>query len=186
MVSFLYTENQYLSKSNYKEKNMKKILIFTLSMLMLFSFVGCGSEGETTTDTEGTLESSEEMAETETTFEEDLEAIRPLLVHNFAGHGPSETDPYGGVSFSEDYSNAVFLLFNGQEYYTFMGEAWIDEETGNYMIDDPAEEFLITFAFYQNDDGTYTLDAGDLGSILVVETNADAIVSLLQLFALSE
>ncbi len=165
---------------------MKKILIFTLSILMLFSFVGCGAEDETTTDTSGTLESSGEMAETETTFEEDLEAIRPLLVHNFAGHGPSETDPFGAVSFSEDYSNAVFLLFNGEEYHAYMGEAWIDEETGYYIIDDPAEEFLITFAFTQNDDGTYTLDAGDLGSLAVVETNADAIISLLQIFALAE
>ncbi len=178
---------------------MKKILAFALALVMVFSLTACGDEdfetGESTVE-ESTQEESiaeesdpqEDVAE-ETgvnDFTAEVEALEPMLVHNYSGHSPEMTDPYGGVSFNEDYTHAVFVLFNGTEYHSYQGACTFDEEQEGYVIDDPNEEYLLVFTLTDNEDGWYTLDAGDFGAITVAETTVEASMSLLKLFFVSE
>ncbi len=195
---------------------MKKRIALILGLVMLFSFAACGGSDDGDIDLSPPDDAVEDApadveedapadveedapadveeeapADGEAELEDeygfaDIEALRPLLAINFAGHSEELTEPFGGVSFTEDYANAVLVLFDGTNYNSFLGEVWIDEETGYFVIDDPNEENYLMFDLVDNGDETYTLDAGDLGVVTVVETDADGFISMLKYFAVAE
>lgn len=186
---------------------LKKLMALSACCILSASLLaGCGGSSEksgTSTKTESSMESSEKSesnvsseAASETTSEEttgesnsgemDLSALEQYMDKSYMGI--SDTSENSGVylTFTNDDSQALFVLYDGdtKEYACYAGEITdeTDEEGNTYFTvtnsDGSAFRFL---ASYDEEQDVYSLNLGEeLGTASLGECKASEVLEALQ------
>lgn len=181
-------------------KNRTLALVLILTLLVSFALVGCGGgsasssaapasqaapaaadEADEPADDAAEEETEEEVYEEEETGEEEETDgdVNAQIAEEAAAMAGSFSEAYyadgedSGVVFLLGDSLAALAFATTSESVSFVGEyGWDDDET--MTIVDEANGLSITFGVtYDEEEGAYLLDIGDLGSVYVYEMSVD-------------
>ncbi len=164
---------------------MKKFYAILLALALMLSMVACGGEEEVVVD-EAVVEDEameeevveDEAMEEEATEEEmpevDISAyadLAPLMATCYVGYNESNEEEFAGISFSEDGTSGMLVVSTATESASFVGAVTVEGDA--ITITDETAGLAITMILTDNGDGTYSLDMGEMGTLVVAEATAD-------------
>ncbi len=122
----------------------------------------------------------EEVVEEEVVEEEAVAAELDLSIYDefdvlmhtcYIGYNEANEEEFAGISFSEDGLSGIVVVSNATESVSFVGDVTVEGDTITVL--DNASGIALAMVLTDNGDGSYSLDMGDLGSLLVVGATAD-------------
>lgn len=179
----------------------KKILCMGLAALMSLALVGCGSKSTETSSTSATSAAQATQAPTPTadnstgtdastdsdssadsssdgTFK--LKDLEGTLTHGYMGTSEDDENAVLFLATNDDLTASVLIIANSEskENVSFVGESQANGD-GTMSINDESSGTVITFGIEDNNDGTYTLDYGDIGKAVVAECEVGTVLDMM-------
>ena len=184
----------------------KKILCMGLAALMSLALVGCGSKSTETSSTSATSAAQATQAPAQTadnstgtdastgsdsssdasgadsssdsTFS--LKDLEGTLTHGYMGTSEDDENAVLFLATNDDLTASVLIIANSEskENVSFVGESQANGD-GTMSINDESSGTVITFGIEDNNDGTYTLDYGDIGKAVVAECEVSKVLEMM-------
>lgn len=170
---------------------MKKLFALIIALMLALSLAACGAEAETedaeeadsTSMAESTVESTAEEAVSEAASapaaaSTDWNQYADVLTVCYLGKTNAE-EPVVFCA-NDDISFAILGVVdpNTMNSISCVGDV-VEQDNGYLTITDRSSGYALTFAVTQNDDGTITLDMGDVGSCTIAKCSQEDAFSAL-------
>ncbi len=95
----------------------------------------------------------------------------------YIGYNEANTEEFAGISFSADGTAGIVVVSNATESVSFVGDVTVEGDTITVL--DNASGIALAMVLADNGDGSYSLDMGDLGSLLVVPATAEEMMFIM-------
>lgn len=176
----------------------KKILSLGLILAMSLSLAACGGKDDAS-QTPAANEATEAPAATDApaddvTEEDDaasdddastitsLTELEGILTCGYAGVATDDENTGMYLAMNDDATFSLLIIASAteKENLSFVGESTINDD-GTMTINDESSQTSITFGVQDNEDGTFTLDYGDIGTAMVAECEVSEVLEMMDI-----